>query len=60
MNHQALENMYTENIKVIQVIASQQINHGGSHYTMDCDTENHHVHTYCMMCKKNLFLWNHF
>ncbi|CAG8759708.1 hypothetical protein GLOIN_2v1482001 [Rhizophagus irregularis DAOM 181602=DAOM 197198] len=22
---------------------------------MECDTENHHVHTYCTMCKKNLF-----
>ena len=55
MDHQALENMYAENIKIKQVIAGQPINHGGSHCTMECDTENHHVHTYCTMCKKNLF-----
>ncbi|POG60213.1 hypothetical protein GLOIN_2v1487225 [Rhizophagus irregularis DAOM 181602=DAOM 197198] len=55
MNRQALENMYLENIKIKQVIAGQPINHGGSRCTMECDTENHHVHTYCTMCKKNLF-----
>jgi hypothetical protein len=55
MDHQALENMYAENIKIKQVIAGQPINHGGSRCTMECDTENHHVHTYCTMCKKNLF-----
>ncbi|GBC39113.2 retroviral-like aspartic protease 1 [Rhizophagus irregularis DAOM 181602=DAOM 197198] len=43
MNRQALENMYLENIKIKQVIAGQQINHGGSRCTMECDTENHHV-----------------
>jgi hypothetical protein len=55
MDRQALENMYLENIKIKQVIAGQPINHGGSRCTMECDTENHHVHTYCTMCKKNLF-----
>ncbi|CAB4434010.1 unnamed protein product [Rhizophagus irregularis] len=47
--------MYLENIKIKQVIAGQPINHDGSCCTMECDTENHHVHTYCTMCKKNLF-----
>ncbi|PKY47917.1 hypothetical protein RhiirA4_421783 [Rhizophagus irregularis] len=55
MNRQALENMYAKNIKIKQVIAGQPINHGGSRYSMECDTKNHRVHTYCTMCKKNLF-----
>jgi hypothetical protein len=55
MDRQALENMYAENIKIKQVIANQPITRGGSRCTMDCDTENHHVHTYCVMCKRNLF-----
>ncbi|CAB5190519.1 unnamed protein product [Rhizophagus irregularis] len=55
MDRQALENMYLENIKIKQVIAGQPINHGRSRCTMECDTENHHMHTYCTMCKKNLF-----
>ncbi|RGB41073.1 hypothetical protein C1646_663370 [Rhizophagus diaphanus] len=46
---------YVDNIKIKQVITSQPINYGGSRCTMECDTENHHMHIYCMMCKKNLF-----
>ena len=44
MDVQALENMYAENIRIKQVIAGLPITHGGSRCTIECDTENHHVH----------------
>ena len=37
-----------------QVIAGQPITRGGSKCTWECDTKNHHVHTYCKACKRNL------
>jgi hypothetical protein len=49
-----MENIYRENIQVKQVIANQPITKGGSQYTFACDTENHHLHTYCKACKRNL------
>jgi hypothetical protein len=49
-----LEEIYRENIKIKQVIAGQPITKGGSQCTYSCDTENHHIHTYCKACKKNL------
>ena len=49
-----MDNIYRENIKVKQVIANQPITKGGSQCTFNCDTENHHLHTYCKACKKNL------
>jgi hypothetical protein len=49
-----LEEIYLKNIKTKQVIAEQSITRGGSQCTFSCDTENHHVHTYCKACKKNL------
>jgi len=49
-----LEEIYRDNIKIKQVIAGQPITRGGSQCTFSCDTENHHVHTYCKACKKNL------
>jgi hypothetical protein len=55
MTLQDLEDMYAENIQVKQVIANQPINRGGSRCTENCDIENHHVHTYCRLCRKNLF-----
>ena len=39
-----------------QVIANQPIRRGGSKCTDACDTENHHVHNYCTVCKRNLFI----
>jgi hypothetical protein len=36
------------------VIAGQPIIRGGSHCTNACDIENHHTHTYCKACKRNL------
>ena len=47
--------LYLSNIKLKQVIANQLITRGGSRCTNACDKENHHVHTYCTQCKKNLF-----
>jgi hypothetical protein len=55
MSRQDLENMYAQNIQIKQVIANQPITRGGSRCDFSCDIENHHVHTYCKMCKKNLF-----
>ena len=49
-----MNKIYRENIKVKQVIANQPITKGGSQCTFNCDTENHHLHTYCKACKKNL------
>jgi hypothetical protein len=49
-----MEEIYRTNIKVKQVIANQPITKGGSQCTFACDTENHHLHTYCKLCKKNL------
>ena len=49
-----MEEIYHTNIKVKQVIANQPITKGGSQCTFTCDTENHHIHTYCKMCKRNL------
>ena len=42
------------NIKIKQVIANQPISTGGSRCTFDCDIENHHIHTYCKACQRNL------
>jgi hypothetical protein len=49
-----LEDIYKENIKEKWVIANQPITHGGSRCTFSCDTENHHLHTYCKACQRNL------
>ena len=49
-----LEVIYKENIKEKWVIANQPITHGGSRCTFSCDTENHHLHTYCKACQRNL------
>jgi hypothetical protein len=54
MTVQDLEDMYAENIRVKQVIAHQPITRGGSKCDDSCDIENHHIHTYCTMCKRNL------
>ena len=49
-----LQELFQEFIQIKQVIAGQPINRGGSRCTFECDIENHHIHTYCTMCKKNL------
>ena len=49
-----IEQIYRTAIQIKQVIAGQPITRGGSRCTWDCDTENHHIHTYCKLCKKNL------
>ena len=51
---QELTRIYEENIQQKQVIANQPITQGGSRCTFECDTENHHLHTYCKLCKRNL------
>src|ERR1051325_7856051 len=45
---------YAALIKIKQVIAGQPITRGGSQCTDACDIENHHIHTYCPGCKRNL------
>jgi hypothetical protein len=49
-----LEDIFKENIKIKQVIANQPITKGGSQCNYSCDIENHHIHTYCKACKRNL------
>ena len=52
---QELERLYAQNIRIRQVIAGQPYNRGNGQCTFACDTENHHVHTYCCVgCKRNL------
>src|SRR5688572_8656289 len=46
--------IYKKNIKVKQVITNQLITKGGSKCTDFCDIENHHIHMYCKVCKRNL------
>ena len=48
-----LEVLYLSAMKIKQVIAGQPITRGGSRCDYTCDTENHHVHTYCTICKRN-------
>jgi len=49
-----VESLFSANIKIKQVIAGQPILRGGSQCDFSCDTENHHIHTYCKMCQQNL------
>ncbi|CAG8715776.1 1879_t:CDS:2, partial [Funneliformis mosseae] len=49
-----LEDIFKENIKIKQVMANQPIIKGGSQYNYSCDIGNHHIHTYCKACKRNL------
>jgi hypothetical protein len=46
--------MYANNLRIKNVIANQPIRKGGSKCTEACDVENHHQHTYCMQCQRNL------
>jgi hypothetical protein len=48
--------LYKKAIKIKSVIAGQPITRGGTRCTEYCDIENHHSHTYCTNCKRNLFL----
>ena len=48
------EQLFMDNIQIKSVIANQPIRRGGSKCTEACDTENHHIHTYCRLCKRNL------
>ena len=57
-SQQKLFNLYLSNIVVKQVIAGQPIRRGGSRCTDSCyygETVDHHTHTYCKLCKRNLF-----
>ena len=49
-----LEELYRQNIVEKNVVANQPIRTGGSRCTFACDTENHHTHFYCKICKTNL------
>jgi hypothetical protein len=48
------EQVYRDNIQIKSVIAHQPIRKGGSKCNEMCDIENHHIHTYCKICKTNL------
>ena len=52
--NQEVLDLYRDNIRVKQVIAGQPITKGGSRCDINCDTDNHHLHTYCKVCKRNL------
>ena len=57
-SEQELFRIYLSNIVVKQVIAGQPIKKGGSKCTDACyygETVDHHTHTYCKCCKRNLF-----
>jgi hypothetical protein len=49
-----IKDFFQQYIKVKQVIAGQPITKGGSKCDFHCDIENHHLHTYCTICKRNL------
>ena len=53
-NRDEVAKAYAALIKIKQVIAGQPITRGGSQCTDACDIENHHIHTYCPGCKRNL------
>ena len=53
-SHKELEYLHEAMIKEKQVIANQPITRGGSRCDFSCDIENHHVHTYCKGCQRNL------
>ena len=55
---QEIIDLYLSNITVKQVIAGQPIRKGGSKCMEACyyrATVDHHIHTYCKTCKRNLF-----
>lgn len=49
-----LESLYSQNIRIRQVIAGRPYTRGNGQCDFSCDTENHHIHTYCTICKRNL------
>jgi len=53
-DEEEIQQLYQENIKITQVIAGQPIQRGGNRCSDSCDTYNHHVHTYCKFCKRQL------
>src|SRR5436305_14415651 len=57
-SQQELYRLYLSNIVVKQVIARQLIKRRGSKCTNACyyrEPVDHHIHTYCKYCKRNLF-----
>ena len=50
-----LRSFYKSNIVIKSVIAGCPIKRGGSKCDEFCDIWNHHTHTYCRLCKQNLF-----
>jgi hypothetical protein len=57
-SQQELFDLYLSNVVVKQVIAGQPITRGGSRCTDVCYygmSVDHHTHTYCKLCKRNLF-----
>jgi len=55
MTWEEYEQIFRANIIIRQVIANQPRRRGTSRCTDLCDIEKHHMHTYCRICKKNLY-----
>jgi len=53
-NTENLRQLYSQNIAIRQVIAGRPYNSGNGQCDDSCDIENHHIHTYCRACKRNL------
>ena len=49
-----LQQLYSQNIAIRQVIANQPYTRGNGQCDDSCDIENHHIHTYCRGCKRNI------
>ena len=53
-NTENLRQLYSQNIAIRQVIARQSYTRGNGQCDDSCDIMNHHIHTYCRVCKRNL------
>ena len=53
-NTENLQQLYSQNIAIRQVIGGQSYTSGNGQCDGGCDTMNHHIHTYCRVCKRNL------
>jgi hypothetical protein len=53
-NTESLRRLYSQNIAIRQVIAGQPYTRGNGQCDSSCNIEEHHIHTYCRVCKNNL------
>ncbi|HVI20899.1 MAG TPA: ribonuclease H family protein, partial [Bacillus sp. (in: firmicutes)] len=52
---QEVKELYNNLIKTKWVIANQPIKNGKWECDQHCDTENHHLHSYCTICQKQIY-----